>query len=655
MKPSPLAIKVLSAALLASACVPARAAFEDLGFGARAPGMGDAFTAVADDVSAIYYNPAGLSNLERPKALASHSMFHTGLSDGSSLGLSVGAFAMPLLDGRGGTVGASYQEFSLSGLYFEKTAMLSWGYRFDKQGRYNKLSVGGNLKYLSHGFTRPDEAYNAVEANLSQNGATDPVLAGENSASAVDLDVGALYRLTKRWTLGAALMNVAQADVAFSDSDKDPVPMKMRLGASFKSLWLLLSADARLQKSPAGEMDKQVIFAAEKIFPSLDKGEIGVRGSLGAGDREFKQATLGLSYKIQRIQFDYGFVMPIGTLKETSGNHRLALSYHFGTPTSNELAEAELLDQYKRLRESQEYRGARDTASLDDPRLADVRELVLQENFYAANKLLVSRANELLPDSSVVSLTQRLSAVAANFPSLRVEARNKTRAEQILSLGVQNFINGRDIRAMRQLAYAQSLAQQDASVSGFLDRAGEITRIAPDRVPHDFSRGWPDYKMAQSDSFYQKKNYSEALRKLEEVLDIESGNLNVLKKSGSCNYMLGYYSRAVRDWEKAAAIERDDVEKAKLARMIAEAKKKRGKEASWEPETTFKTDSGQEAVAGSPASRAREIEKLYQAGADFYAKGEYGKAADSFRKILTIDPQNSPAKKALERIIRLTR
>ena len=61
------------------------------------------------------------------------------------------------------------------------------------------------------------------------------------------------------------------------------------------------------------------------------------------------------------------------------------------------------------------------------------------------------------------------------------------------------------------------------------------------------------------------------------------------------------------------------------------------------------------APVSKAAADAREIEKIYQSGADFYAKGEYGKAADAFRRILTKDPQNTQAKKALERIIRLSR
>jgi len=34
--------------------------FDDTGFGARAAAFGPAYTALADDVSAVYYNPGGL-------------------------------------------------------------------------------------------------------------------------------------------------------------------------------------------------------------------------------------------------------------------------------------------------------------------------------------------------------------------------------------------------------------------------------------------------------------------------------------------------------------------------------------------------------------------------------------------------------------------
>jgi hypothetical protein len=49
------------------------AAFLKIGLGARAAGMGGAFTAVADDGSAIYWNPAGLAQLKKREILAVHT------------------------------------------------------------------------------------------------------------------------------------------------------------------------------------------------------------------------------------------------------------------------------------------------------------------------------------------------------------------------------------------------------------------------------------------------------------------------------------------------------------------------------------------------------------------------------------------------------
>ncbi|PIU19894.1 MAG: hypothetical protein COT18_05100, partial [Elusimicrobia bacterium CG08_land_8_20_14_0_20_59_10] len=457
--------------------------------------------------------------------------------------------------------------------------------------------------------------------------------------------------------------NALQADVAFSGSDKDPVPMKTRFGASYKSLWMVISGEARLQRAPGGGTDKQFVAAAEKVFPSLDKGDLGLRGSLGAGDNEFRQFTAGLSYKIQKIQFDYAFMLPLGTIKDTAGNHKLALTYHFGSATASEAAERELLDQQRQVRETRAYKSPGGAAALNDPRLADIKKQADAGNFSAAHKLLLDRAGDLLPDTSVVDLSRRLATVAASYPALAPAGSSRLRWEEILFSASRDFIAGDDTKAMRKLAYAQSLNQRDTILSNFMDRAGELARITPDRVPADFGRGLVEYKIKESDDYYAKKNYPEALRRLEEALELEPSNLVALKKSGSCNYLLGGYARALADWEKALGLETDPEDRVKLSKMTDEARAKLGKPAGWEPPVAAPPPA-QPAPApaaavpekpkepGKPDVRA--IEKLYQTGADNYSKGDYGKAADNFRKILVLDPQNTQAKKALERIIRLS-
>lgn len=49
------------------------AAFLDIGVGARGIGMGGAFTALADDSTAVYWNPAGLARLEKREVSVSHA------------------------------------------------------------------------------------------------------------------------------------------------------------------------------------------------------------------------------------------------------------------------------------------------------------------------------------------------------------------------------------------------------------------------------------------------------------------------------------------------------------------------------------------------------------------------------------------------------
>jgi long-chain fatty acid transport protein len=49
------------------------AQFLRIGAGARAPGMGGAFSPIADDATAIYWNPGGLSQLSKREVSLSYN------------------------------------------------------------------------------------------------------------------------------------------------------------------------------------------------------------------------------------------------------------------------------------------------------------------------------------------------------------------------------------------------------------------------------------------------------------------------------------------------------------------------------------------------------------------------------------------------------
>ncbi|MGH8015023.1 MAG: hypothetical protein ACREBV_02410, partial [Candidatus Zixiibacteriota bacterium] len=74
------------------------AQFLELGVSARAMAMGEAFTAVVDDISAVYYNPAALTTLFGREASFTY------ISMPADVGYGFGGFGFPL-EAVGGVVG----------------------------------------------------------------------------------------------------------------------------------------------------------------------------------------------------------------------------------------------------------------------------------------------------------------------------------------------------------------------------------------------------------------------------------------------------------------------------------------------------------------------------------------------------------------------
>lgn len=291
----------LAAAPAAAAAAGASgAAFLRVGWGARPAAMGEAFTAAADDVEAVYWNPAGLNYVKRMQQTFGHNSWLGGTnlehaafalrrSTASVIGAGVGSLIYGDIE-RGNKYG--YTE----GYYSANDLVLIASYARPVK----KFLAGANLKIVQE---RIESA----------------------SARAFAADLGVLYQFSPKLRLGAALRNAGTGLTLYSTPA--PLPMSLRAGAALqKSRNLLLTADAHLPFDDSLGLH----FGAEYLYPSPVKGvRLTLRGGFKTSAMGYLGAasavSLGFGAEVGAVGLDYA-LSPYGDLGMT---HRLSLKVKF--------------------------------------------------------------------------------------------------------------------------------------------------------------------------------------------------------------------------------------------------------------------------------------------------------------------------------------
>jgi hypothetical protein len=183
--------------------------FLEMEIGARALGMGGAFTAVADDVTALHWNPAGLALLEGFQVFGMRTSVYSvdGLSEDSVLASYGG-------NGRG--YGVGWLRTGAADLYNEDTIVVGYGMEVPVEG----LKLGAAVKRLS--IDAPGYDYY-----------NDPAFDGDGDAAFTG-DLGALYH-RGQWRFGAVYRNVGDPELSLISTTESPdaVASEFRLGGAY--------------------------------------------------------------------------------------------------------------------------------------------------------------------------------------------------------------------------------------------------------------------------------------------------------------------------------------------------------------------------------------------------------------------------------------
>ena len=262
------------------------ASFLKIGVGARASAMGDAFTAIADNPTALYWNPAGLIKIKERQLSATYNMWFAEISHGYA------GIGFPLAKG---ALGGAINYLSMGDIEER-----------DEAGNLTG-SFGASDFDLSLGYAREfgDKYIFGLSGGIVQD-----TIAGD-SKTAFLASLGGLFEVSEFLTLGVAFQNIG------TNLGNDPLPFIIKGGLAFKRKSLTLAMDL------AKPTENKMYFCAGAEWWIWDiialRAGYKTNQDIGAG------FTAGIGFKKDKIQLDYAYV-PYGELGST---HRVSFGMRF--------------------------------------------------------------------------------------------------------------------------------------------------------------------------------------------------------------------------------------------------------------------------------------------------------------------------------------
>jgi hypothetical protein len=278
--------------------------FMKIPIGARATGMGGAFVAVADDASAVFWNPAGVARLSGNIVAVHHLNWVTDIN----LTQGTYVFSLGFLPGM--------LAFNARSLYMddmERTTV----YRPDGDGTY--FDAGYSSFGLTYARSLTDKFSVGITGSLIHAGLDDL------TSNAISFDVGTLYDTGFRsLKIGMEIANMG-SELQFIDQSSK-LPILFRVGASIN---VMNALDHKLvttgEFSHPPDNNERMNWGGEYSF----KDFFFIRGGYNFGyDIETLSGGVGVRFPSSissETRFDYSYT----DLSDLSGAHRFSLEILF--------------------------------------------------------------------------------------------------------------------------------------------------------------------------------------------------------------------------------------------------------------------------------------------------------------------------------------
>lgn len=516
---------------------------------ARASSMANSYSSITDDVFSIYYNPAGLVNLEKFELGASYTKSFEDLSNQYL------SFAYPYKIGK--VLGFSYHSFSDGDIQ---------GY--DAMGSPTSLikTVNKALTFsYSKAFTKDEIERAILNGGISLKYIFQTL--DNVSAQSFGLDIGVIYNIRpyKYWIkeipaqefrVGAVIRNLGPG-LKF-DKESSSLPLSLNFGGAWISYpWSKHKLIVSLENKISLDDEYKILFGIEYLLFQLLSVRFGYETSKKIGS----SFSFGFGFKLSFVDFDYS----IGNYGDLGNMHKMNIVVRFGEKKQSQpllgevsrVKEAKLVAPKEKIEELEMF--AFDYIKLAESNIKNIEYLEavlnIKKAFNLEPNLKKTKWDKILKRLEKLIFELKLETDKRKLDIIKMNSEQSNLAKEVINSWLD--LNDKKSYLLAHIMYGtnpkgptvfEELLQFISKDYGFALRTDEF--LSKD--------AWVVYKLKKSANYFYLKQYNMVVEECSEIVMIDPNNHLALTRLGSAYFMLGDKEKAKYYYEKALEINPND-------------------------------------------------------------------------------------------------